>query len=58
MANKYWFDTCIWRDFYEDRLSKTGNPLGLYASDAFVKIIKNKDLILYSESLVWELKKD
>ena len=58
MAKKYWLDTCIWRDFYEDRFSKAGNPLGKYASDAFIKIMKNKEVIPNSESLVWELKKD
>lgn len=56
MNKKYWFDT--WRDFYEDRFSKVGNPLGQYATNAFMKVMKNKDLILFSESLVRELKKD
>ena len=58
MLKKYWFDTCIWRDFYEDRFSKVGNPLGHYASEAFMNVMKNKDRILFSESLVRELKKD
>lgn len=58
MADKYWFDTCLWRDFYEDRTSKSGNPLGKYAADLFMKILQNKDNILFSESLIWELKKD
>lgn len=58
MLKKYWFDTCIWRDFYEDRLSKSGNPLGEYATNAFMKVMKNEDLILFSESLVRELKRD
>lgn len=55
---EYLIDTCIWRDFYEDRFSKVGKHLGKYATDLFVKIIKNKDKILFSESLIWELKKD
>lgn len=58
MNKKYWFDTCTWRDFYEDRFSKVGNPLGQYATNAFMKVMKNKDLILFSESLVRELKRD
>jgi len=58
MLKKYWFDTCTWRDFYEDRFSKSGSPFGQYASDAFMKVMKNKDKILFSESLVRELKKD
>lgn len=58
MAEKYLLDTCIWRDFYENRFSKSGKPLGKYATNLFMKIIKSKDKILFSESLVWELKKD
>ena len=40
---KYLLDTCIWRDFYEDRFSKINRPLGKYAHDLFMKIIKNKN---------------
>lgn len=59
MAEKiYLIDTCIWRDFYENRFSRSGKPLGKYATDLFMKILKNKDKIYFSQSLVWELKKD
>lgn len=58
MITKYLLDTCIWRDFYEARSSKTGNPLGEYATNLFIKILKNRDNILFSEALIWELKKD
>lgn len=58
MAEKYLIDTCVWRDFYEDRFSKSGNPLGKYATILFLEIIKNKEQIIFSESLIWELKKD
>ena len=58
MPERYFVDTCIWRDFYENRLSKSGNPLGKYAAELFMKILKDNDKILFSESLVWELKKD
>lgn len=54
----FWFDTCVWRDFYEGRVSKSGSPLGRYATDAFMKVIKNGDKILFSEVLVRELKRD
>ncbi|MFH2028959.1 MAG: hypothetical protein ABIJ08_07490 [Nanoarchaeota archaeon] len=58
MAEKYYLiDTCIWRDFYENRTSKIGRPLGSYASHLFQTILKNKDKVYYSDSLVWELKK-
>jgi len=58
MPEKYFLDTCIWRDFYEDRFSKSGRHLGKEATDLFMRIIKKKDNILYSESLIWEMKKD
>tara|TARA_Y100000310_G_C20694071_1_gene824216 strand:- start:264 stop:686 length:423 start_codon:yes stop_codon:yes gene_type:complete len=55
---KYFIDTCIWRDFYEDRFSKSGRPLGKNATDLFLKILKRNDKILFSESLILELKID
>lgn len=55
---KYFLDTCIWRDFYENRLSKSGNPLGKYATNLFMKIMKRKDKILFSKPLIQELSKD
>ena len=58
IVKKYLLDTCIWRDFYENRISKTGRPLGEYSHKLFMKIFKDKYQILYSESLIWELKKD
>ncbi len=58
MSEKYLIDTCIWRDLYEHRISKTGNPIGNYATDFFIKILTNQDKILFSQSLVKELKKD
>ena len=58
MAEKYFLDTCIWRDFYEDRFSKSGKPFGKYATDLFLKILNRKDKIIYSETLLWELNKD
>lgn len=54
----FFLDTCIWRDFYENRFSKTGNPLGKYATSLFMKILNNRDTILFSKALVWELRKD
>ena len=58
ISKLYLVDTCIWRDFYEDRFGKSGRPIGKYASDLFMKILKKKYKILFSEGLVWELKKD
>ncbi|MBN2368106.1 hypothetical protein JXC34_03730, partial [Candidatus Woesearchaeota archaeon] len=58
MKKKYFLDTCIWRDFYENRFGQGGRPLGKYATDLFMKIMKKKDQILFSKSLVMELKRD
>lgn len=58
MTKTYYLDTCIWRDFFEERFSKAGKPFGKYAAKLFMKIITAKDRIFYSDSLVWELKKD
>lgn len=54
----YYFDTCIWRDFYEARTGLNGKPLGKYASELFFKIIKNKDILLYSDLVIRELQID
>jgi hypothetical protein len=58
MPKRYYLDTCIWRDFYENRVSLKGRPLGKYASDLFRKIIRNKDLLFYTDLTVKELKID
>lgn len=55
---KYYLDTCIWRDFYENRKSIKGNPLGAYAHDLIMKIILRKDKIIISKAIFWELSKD
>ena len=57
MDKKYLIDTCVWRDFYEDRVSKSERHLGKYATEFFLKVITKKDKIIFSESLIWELKK-
>jgi len=54
----YLVDTCVWRDFYEDRTSKSGNPIGTYATDFFMKIMRRKDKVLFSEGLARELSID
>ncbi len=52
---KFYIDTCIWRDFYEARFSKKGNPIGDYATSFFKKVMKNKDFLLFSELNIEEL---
>lgn len=58
VMKKYFLDTCIWRDFYEDRIGFFGKPLGDLAAALIIKITKTKNTILFSETLFWELKKD
>lgn len=58
MVERYYFDTCIWRDFYESRTGLKGKPLGRYAADLFMKVIKKKDILLYSDLTIKELKID
>jgi len=55
---EYYFDTCIWRDFYENRRGYYNKSLGEYANKLMKKIIKNKDQILFSEFTIKELRKD
>ena len=56
MTETYYFDTCIWRDFYESRTGLRGKPLGKYAAELFMKVIARKDLLLFSELIIRELK--
>lgn len=53
---KYLIDCCIWRDFYEARSGRNGKPFASYASDLFIKLIKSKSTILFSDTLIIELK--
>ncbi|MFA6089025.1 MAG: PIN domain-containing protein [Candidatus Woesearchaeota archaeon] len=55
MTVKYYFDTCIWRDYYEDRIGFNNRPLGKYASDLILKILSKGDKILFSDFVVNEL---
>jgi hypothetical protein len=57
MSQKYIVDSCIWRDFYEDRISKIGRPLGSYAYNFFLKVLRKNCIILFSDALIWELRK-
>ncbi len=54
MPQKYYLDSSIWRDYYEDRSDKF-RPLGEWALKLINNIIKNKDYILYSDFIIEEL---
>lgn len=55
MVTKYYLDTCIWRDYFENRSDKF-RPLGEWALDLINSIINKKELILYSDFVIAELK--
>ncbi|MCK4589561.1 MAG: PIN domain-containing protein [Nanoarchaeota archaeon] len=57
MAEKYYIDTCIWRDHYENRFGPQGRPLGNYATKLFTKIMKDKDTIIFSNHIIYEMEK-
>lgn len=55
MTNAFYLDTCIWRDFSEDRKSKSGRALGKEAARLIHRIIKDKDTILFSDLIIREI---
>ena len=52
---KYYLDTSIWRDYYENRSDKF-RPLGEWALKLINEIIENKEIILFSDFVMEELK--
>lgn len=54
MVTKYYLDTCIWIDYFENRVDNF-RPLGDWALDLLKKIIKDNDLIIYSDLAEEEL---
>lgn len=58
MTKKYYVDTCIWRDYYENRKNLKGKDIGEIASRMFIKILIGKELIVCSELVIRELRKD
>ncbi|MDD5418131.1 MAG: PIN domain-containing protein [Candidatus Nanoarchaeia archaeon] len=54
MQKKYYIDSCIWIDYFENR-SDRFKPLGDWAFLLFKKIINENNLILYSDLLQGEL---
>jgi len=56
VQKSFYLDSCIWRDHYENRTGQKGRPLGEYAANLFMKIIKDQSTILFSDLIVKELK--
>ncbi|MBU1975388.1 MAG: PIN domain-containing protein [Nanoarchaeota archaeon] len=48
----------MWRDFYDARIGRGGKPLAKQAHNFFMKAIKDRSTILFSDTLVWELGKN
>jgi len=54
MTQKYYLDTCIWRDYFENR-SDNLRPLGDWAHTLIKKIRLESGLIIYSDLVEEEL---
>lgn len=54
MTEVYYLDSCIWRDYFENRSDKF-RPLGEWAFFLIKKIIKESSLIIYSDLVEEEL---
>ena len=55
MPQKFYLDSAIWRDYYENR-SDNLRPLGEWALKLINMIIETEDLIIYSDIIIKELK--
>ena len=54
MPERFYLDSSIWRDYYENRKDKF-RPLGEWALRLIKNIIENKNYILYSDFVIKEL---
>jgi predicted nucleic acid-binding protein len=57
MNEIYYLDSCIWRDYFENR-SDNFRPLGDWALALIQKIIREESIFIFSDRLTTELKKD
>ena len=55
MQSGYYIDSCIWRDYFDDRSDKF-RPLGEWAFRLINKIIKENNVFLFSDQIMRELK--
>ena len=55
MAKKYYIDTSIWMDLYEDRKGYNNEPLGDYAFKLLSVIKTRKDKLIITDLLIREL---
>ncbi len=57
MVQRFYLDTAIWRDYFEDRRDSI-RPLGEFAFQFLKNCEKKGCIVLYSETVVHELKRD
>ncbi len=57
MKQKYYVDTCIWIDLYEDRKGYNGELLGKFAAKFLFSLLKKQQVLIISKLLIKELKK-
>lgn len=55
MEKRYYLDTSIWMDMYEDRKDFNGLPLGNFALKLFILIKTSKDKLIITDILIKEL---
>lgn len=57
MKQKYYIDTCIWIDLYEDRKGYDGELLGEFATIFLFSLLKQQQVLIISKLLIKELKR-
>ena len=57
MNKRYYLDSCIWKDYFENRSDRL-RPLGDWALALIKKIISEGDLFVISNKVIEELRKD
>jgi len=53
---KFYLDTAIWLDVYEDRIDRNGKPLGEYGSRLLYRIVEERHELVLSDITYLELK--
>ncbi|MFA5887696.1 MAG: PIN domain-containing protein [Candidatus Nanoarchaeia archaeon] len=56
MQKKYYLDTCIWIDYFENRKDRF-RPLGEWAFQLLRQITEEEDIVLFSRIVIKELKR-
>jgi len=57
MPEKYYLDSCIWRDYFENREDRF-RPLGDWAFSLIKSIIQDNNVIIYSDLVEEELNEE